>query len=593
MSESTLPKDSASVTEDEEVEVPISANTRLHPPFPFGSRTKQQALPTTFLPMSDRIILVFLAICAISFGALSYYLYQDMDKVVNVDVRYDHVHKYQVIPGASGSVNHEIKEFFAQNTDPSRSTENVTSRQGSRTIINFTLPGTLDPPVYLQYRLVGFYQNFRRYWESISNYQQLGIDVTDVDLFKCRPFRSPGENVPKNAHNDEEIIINGVNKHFSDLFYNPCGLIPWSKFNDSFTLRRLPASSINDSLAHSGASWPFTIGEQYTSTLKSVGTAPGVPTDGQLLCNGSDFDAKSNRITLPAASNPCRKQGIAWADDLDRRFVDLKGSASEWTGGGTFPGSTNNIYLQNGWYHNEPGHEVPQPRDEDLLTWLRNGPLPDFSMMYRALDDTELPHSESYNDKEVPVVYQVVVDEFFDVTSFGGEKHFVMWAKGKGGGSFDRQGKANWILFYLYASISGIAAILYVIISVALSVGWLAKKEVPKSISAQFEGLTPTVLAQLALASGSLEGEVSDTESIASRAAAFFNMEPSTTLEEAMMPNSYEVRNYIRMAATRRLKRAGHASRLEEYEAELLRRHGDFHEAPAPEGAEATKSVAE
>eukprot|EP00658_Telonema_sp_P-2_P035023 TRINITY_DN25523_c0_g1_i6.p1 TRINITY_DN25523_c0_g1~~TRINITY_DN25523_c0_g1_i6.p1 ORF type:complete len:172 (-),score=24.01 TRINITY_DN25523_c0_g1_i6:36-551(-) len=132
-------------------------------------------------------------------------------------------------------------------------------------------------------------------------------------------------------------------------------------------------------------------------------------------------------------------------------------------------------------------------------------------MMYRALDDTQLPHSESYNGKEVPVVYQVVVDEFFDVTSFGGEKHFVMWAKGEGGGTFDRQGKANWILFYLYASISGIAAILYVVITVALYVGWLAKKEVPKSISAQFEGLTPTVLAQLALASGSLEGEISDT----------------------------------------------------------------------------------
>lgn len=539
-------------------EVVAPTTTRLHPPFPFGSRWKQQALPTVYTPMSDRIILACLAFTAVTFGALSYYLYQDMDKVVNVDLRYDHIHNYQIIPGSSKSVNHGTHQFFAQNTYPGLTSENVTSVQGTRTILNFTIPETLKPPVYLQYRLVDVFQSFRRYWESISNYQQLGIAVTSVDLFKCRPFRSPGENVQKNTHNDQQIVINGETKHFSDLFYNPCGLVSWSKFNDSFTLRRLPPAGINESLQNSGSSWPFQLKTKYVSTRKTS-TAPSNG-GGALLCNGSDFDKHSNRKSLNEIQNPCQKAGIAWDDDLKRRFVDIKPNPLEWTG--VFSGTTDNIFLQNGWYFNEAGHEVPYPRDEDHLTWLRNGPLPDFSMMYRTLETTELPTSEFYNGETQPVVYQVEVSEFFDVASFGGEKHFVLWAKGKEGSSFDRQGKANWLLFYLYACTSGIAAVLFVAITSSLYLGWLSKKSIPVAVFSRFDGLTPQVLAQLALSEDAGE--------------SFFNMEPSLTLAEALEPNSYEVRNYIKTAAARRFRRAHHSQRVAEYEAELQRRHADL-----------------
>jgi len=87
--------------------------------------------------------------------------------------------------------------------------------------ITFKIDEKMTKPVYVYYRLENFYQNHRRYVKS-RNDQQLHGDVVSSfsALADCDPRKSVGD-----SGNSEN-------------FYLPCGLIAWSLFNDTFTLRQ-------------------------------------------------------------------------------------------------------------------------------------------------------------------------------------------------------------------------------------------------------------------------------------------------------------------------------------------------------------------
>ncbi|KAJ6171628.1 hypothetical protein N7470_000695 [Penicillium chermesinum] len=81
-------------------------------------------------------------------------------------------------------------------------------------ILTFDIPESMGPPVYLYYRLTNFYQNHRRYVQSL-----------DVDQLK-------GTAVPSKTIKGgtcEPLTTDPVTKKP----YYPCGLIANSKFNDS------------------------------------------------------------------------------------------------------------------------------------------------------------------------------------------------------------------------------------------------------------------------------------------------------------------------------------------------------------------------
>jgi hypothetical protein len=101
----------------------------------------------------------------------------------------------------------------------------VQSRYDDRCTIgkwcNVTIAVTekMTHPVYFYYKLTNYYQNHRRYVQSL-NYQQLaGQSVTSLSsLSSCSPVESlDGSSNP-------------------DSFYLPCGLIAKSFFNDSYVL---------------------------------------------------------------------------------------------------------------------------------------------------------------------------------------------------------------------------------------------------------------------------------------------------------------------------------------------------------------------
>ncbi|KAJ9485000.1 hypothetical protein VN97_g8374 [Penicillium thymicola] len=78
----------------------------------------------------------------------------------------------------------------------------------------FDIPETLEPPVYLYYRLTNFHQNHRRYVQSLDQEQLKGKAVSNHTLANgtCEPCAL--DDATKKA-------------------YYPCGLIANSKFNDT------------------------------------------------------------------------------------------------------------------------------------------------------------------------------------------------------------------------------------------------------------------------------------------------------------------------------------------------------------------------
>jgi hypothetical protein len=81
--------------------------------------------------------------------------------------------------------------------------------------VQFYLPVDIGPPVFLYYRLTNFYQNHRRYVNSLDTDQLSGTAVLGnaMNQSSCNPIRTDENNRP----------------------YYPCGLIANSIFNDTFS----------------------------------------------------------------------------------------------------------------------------------------------------------------------------------------------------------------------------------------------------------------------------------------------------------------------------------------------------------------------
>lgn len=98
----------------------------------------------------------------------------------------------------------------------------VKCEQGKQCQFEFEVPKAMKTPVYVYYQLTNFYQNHREYLRSRSNKQLKGEVITEYkDLSECEPMISINDS--KDPH----------------LFYEPCGLVAMSHFNDTFQLNML------------------------------------------------------------------------------------------------------------------------------------------------------------------------------------------------------------------------------------------------------------------------------------------------------------------------------------------------------------------
>lgn len=112
--------------------------------------------------------------------------------------------------------------------------------------VTLDVPENMNHPVYMYYRLENFYQNHRRYVKSRNDAQLRGDVVSKyASLEDCDPLKSLG------------------NSQDPQNFYLPCGLIAWSKFNDTFSLKNDNGSDIN--LRKDGIAWASDVKQKFNN----------------------------------------------------------------------------------------------------------------------------------------------------------------------------------------------------------------------------------------------------------------------------------------------------------------------------------------
>jgi len=139
---------------------------------------------------------------------------------------------------ASSGVSEFSFEYSAledtNNCEPILVENNVTGAfqyQSRFASTEITLPDDFNPngeTVYVYYELTNYYQNHRRYVKSRSDAQLRGDEFSEDDfgeLDVCDPRAF--------ANQSTEFEVD--DPPMSD-WYNPCGLIAWSMFNDTFAL---------------------------------------------------------------------------------------------------------------------------------------------------------------------------------------------------------------------------------------------------------------------------------------------------------------------------------------------------------------------
>eukprot|EP00002_Diphylleia_rotans_P005296 TRINITY_DN1441_c0_g2_i3.p1 TRINITY_DN1441_c0_g2~~TRINITY_DN1441_c0_g2_i3.p1 ORF type:complete len:317 (-),score=50.72 TRINITY_DN1441_c0_g2_i3:281-1231(-) len=141
------------------------------------------------------------------------------------------------------------------------------------------VPKDMEPPVYVYYELTNFYQNHRRYVKSRNDDQLRGETVTSrSSLEDCDP------------------LIENKNKTGNQRFYNPCGLIANSFFNDNFTFTGKSPLLIDET----GIAWE----SDRETKFKSPSIYAGSPPRDVPNFKGEDFENEHFMVWMRTAGLP-------------------------------------------------------------------------------------------------------------------------------------------------------------------------------------------------------------------------------------------------------------------------------------------------
>lgn len=126
--------------------------------------------------------------------------------------------------------------------------------------VTFTLTDKVTAPIYFFYRVTNFYQNHRRYVQSIDvNQLSAGVFVSNQSYSNCEP-------VTQNKHLFTKKSVSGIDLDPEAQAF-PCGLVARSLFNDTFELRYTNgASSTLYTLEEKGIAWPDDVNYRYKNS---------------------------------------------------------------------------------------------------------------------------------------------------------------------------------------------------------------------------------------------------------------------------------------------------------------------------------------
>ncbi|EFJ53273.1 hypothetical protein VOLCADRAFT_102874 [Volvox carteri f. nagariensis] len=168
---------------------------------PRNTRITQQTLPAC-KPVLEPvwIVFIFLAIGVVLVPIGSVCLYYGL-KPVEVGTRYD-----QTCLPNNLNTNAQRQEYIWKHA---ANDSKLTCE------IKLTITKDMPAPIFVYYELNGYYQNHRRYVKSRSDMQLAGKSK-DLATSLCDPLEFLGGN--------------------KSLPINPCGLVAWSFFNDTYTM---------------------------------------------------------------------------------------------------------------------------------------------------------------------------------------------------------------------------------------------------------------------------------------------------------------------------------------------------------------------
>lgn len=287
-----------------------------YPPKPHSTnKVEQQTLRhvySHYSPISVAITLIIIATAFVPVGVLVLVI---GDRATMLRFRYDNISKYSYTIGDAGE--HAVDFSFNGSTYSS----------GVKTRVSFSLSKSIAAPIYIEYHLNPFYQNYRWFGASLDRSQLRG-GTAEVSEY-CEPFRFPGEYTGNRGPG----------------YYTPCGALAWTLFNDSISLYKK---------------------------------------DSTLICDGGAFTIEGDTLN---ADNKCKKKGIALSRDVKKSFKapseKTSNSGPAWKAGGD--SAAEDPYLKEGYYYGEPGHKIPSSLDEDLMIWMNIALMPEFANTYRII----------------------------------------------------------------------------------------------------------------------------------------------------------------------------------------------------------------
>lgn len=145
------------------------------------------------------LLLAFFGIFLVAIGAIC-----DSASRSVVEVR----QRYDDLPGCAPGGDNAAREeaLYAANGD------------GIACEVEVEIPDDMEPPIYMYYRLDNFFQNHRRFEDSLPLMQLRGIGNGEDEAVKCSP----------------QLYLDGD----KDKIIYPCGLVAWSFFNDTYSIRK-------------------------------------------------------------------------------------------------------------------------------------------------------------------------------------------------------------------------------------------------------------------------------------------------------------------------------------------------------------------
>jgi len=204
--------------------------------------------------------------------------------------------------------------------------------------ITLNIGSTMKPPVYMYYKLTNYYQNHRRYVRSRSDEQLVGdetFEAEDLESTCSYHFEAPW---------DGNAVI------------NPCGLISWSWFNDTYKIYKPDGTSIT--LDQTSIAWESDLNTKFSNNAQ-----------GQ---TGQNFPPFAFWRNITCSDDPTPGTGLA-TRTADQIQACTDANAATPGVGWCFPGS--------GFC----------TEDQHFVVWMRSAGLPNFRKLYAKIDEELAP----------------------------------------------------------------------------------------------------------------------------------------------------------------------------------------------------------